>query len=300
MSDASSRLEARAGPTNERLDPWIAAFVSALLHLLALLALLYASTPTVTTPQGAAGGSRVKVDFVGETRQPATQGPPSPPPTRTPQPVPAPPAASPVQSTLVDQSDNPVPPNAATASDGPAPTPALQPMERPSVSPPQRSEATDAATQRQARAPAASPPATTRRPRVWGQPPGLVQEDTAPVNTGLSRSPAVGRSRGNEASSADASLEVGGYQVHYQLVSEARLRTWRDAGMTELFMPLPGTTRYMVCPLETALKRESGPCRLLDPDSPQLKAIGDAREVIAMQQVYRRGELVWRGPGPYR
>ncbi|WP_407353514.1 hypothetical protein [Luteimonas sp. R10] len=27
---------------------------------------------------------------------------------------------------------------------------------------------------------------------------------------------------------------------------------------------------------------------------------GDAREVITVQQVYRRGELVWRGPRPYR
>ncbi|HZH45417.1 MAG TPA: hypothetical protein VEY31_02165 [Roseococcus sp.] len=128
----------------------------------------------------------------------------------------------------------------------------------------------------------------------------MIEEDAAPMNAGPSSGPAVGRGRGNEASSADASLEVGGYQVYYQLVSEARLRTWRDAGMTELFMPLPGTTRYMVCPLETALRRGSGPCRLLDPDSPQLKTIGDAREAIAMQQVYRRGELVWRGPGPYR
>ncbi|HLM54393.1 MAG TPA: type II toxin-antitoxin system RelE/ParE family toxin, partial [Pseudoxanthomonas sp.] len=234
MSDASNRLEARAGPTHERLDPWIAAFVSALLHLLALLALLYASTPTVTTPQGAASGGRVEVDFVGETRQPATQGPPSPPPARTLRPVPAPPAASHVRSTLVERTDDPVPPNAPTASDGP--TPALQPMERPGVSPPQPSEATDAATQRQARAPAANPPASTRRrPRVWGQPPGMIEEDADPVNAGPSRSPAPGRGRGDEASSADASLEAGDYQVHYQLVSEARLRTWRDAGMTELF-----------------------------------------------------------------
>jgi hypothetical protein len=43
-----------------------------------------------------------------------------------------------------------------------------------------------------------------------------------------------------------------------------------------------------------------GPCRLLEPDDPELANIGDAREVINMQQVYRQGELVWRGPGPYK
>lgn len=95
-------------------------------------------------------------------------------------------------------------------------------------------------------------------------------------------------------------MEVGSYQVYYDLRSEPRLRAWREQGMTELFLPLPGTQRYMVCPLETALRRESGPCRLLEPDSPELEKIGDAREVIDMQKVYRRGELVWSGPGPYR
>ena len=43
-----------------------------------------------------------------------------------------------------------------------------------------------------------------------------------------------------------------------------------------------------------------GPCRLLEPDSPELAKIGDAREVINMQKVYRLGEEVWSGPGPYR
>ncbi len=128
----------------------------------------------------------------------------------------------------------------------------------------------------------------------------MLQENLAPVNAGLARRPTIERGRGNGASSADASMEVGGYQVYYDLLSETRLRAWRDQGMTELFIPLPGIRQYMVCPLETALRRESGPCRLLEPDSPELDAIGDAREAIIMQQVYRQGELVWRGPGPYR
>ena len=56
----------------------------------------------------------------------------------------------------------------------------------------------------------------------------------------------------------------------------------------------------MVCPLEIARRRESGACRLLDPDDPEMSGIGDAREVISMHRVYRRGELVWRGPRAYR
>jgi hypothetical protein len=54
----------------------------------------------------------------------------------------------------------------------------------------------------------------------------------------------------------------------------------------------------MVCPLEVALRRGSSECRMVDPDSPQLKVIGDARDVINIQRVYHLGEMVWSGPGP--
>ena len=301
MSDAATRGQTRTASTHERRDRWIASLVSALLHVLALLALLYAAALPVTTPPGAESGSRMRVDFIGESRDPATPGPPSPAPTRAPHPRQSPVASSPVQSTLVEQSDDPVPPAAPTAADGRAPAPTLPATEPPSVSPPQPAAAADEDARRQVRAPAANPPASTqRRPRVWGQPPGLLREDRAPVNAGWARSPTVGHGRGNQASSSDSNLEAGGYQVYYQLLSEERLRGWRDRGITEVFLPLPGTTRYLVCPLETALRRESGPCRLLPPDSPELGNIGDAREVISMQQVFRRGEALWRGPGPYR
>jgi hypothetical protein len=56
----------------------------------------------------------------------------------------------------------------------------------------------------------------------------------------------------------------------------------------------------MVCPLEIALNRDSGECRLVEPDAPEMAAIGDARDVVLMMRVYRLGEVVWRGPGPYR
>lgn len=271
MSKASSRAQARAPSPLERSQHWIAVLSSALLHLLFLLLAMWSASMMVTPPQGANAdaGSRMAVRFIGQTPPPAG-------PAAVSKPVAKPPASSPVQSTPVPRADNPVPP-----------------------------EGPDDAAQDQGQAPAAATSASStpplRRSHIWGQPPGMLQEDLAPVNAGLSRSPAIERRRGNNTvASAEPSMEVGGYQVYYDLLSEARLRTWRDQGMTEIFLLLPGTRRYMVCPLETALKRESGPCRLLEPDSPELATIGDAREAINMQRVYRQGELVWRGPGPYR
>ena len=270
MSKASSKADARAEALIERLQHWIAALSSALLHLLFLLLAMWSSRITVTTPQGADAGSRMAVDFIGVTPPPVSAAPASKPTAK--------PATSRIQSTLVTRADDPVPP----------------------VVP-------DDAAQDHAEAPAETPPAAPTTPtppqrhsHIWGQPPGLLPEDVAPENAGLARNPALARGRGNASTAGEPSLEVGGYQVYYDLRSETRLRAWRDQGMTEIFLPLPGTRRYMVCPLETALRRDAGPCRLLNPDSPELEAIGDARQVINMQQVYRRGELVWRGPGPYK
>ena len=285
MSKASSRAEARAESRIERLQHWTAVLASALLHLLLLLLAMSSSPITVTAPQGSAAGSRMAVDFIGAT---------PPQPVRTPpvdtaaasKPAAKSPPASRVQSTPVPRADDPLPPNAvAKLPELPTPVPPDTPDD----------------AEGQAQAPAAPPPPTPqRRSHVWGQPPGMLQENLAPENAGLARSPAIERGRRNDASAGEASVEVGGYQVYYDLRSETRLRAWRDQGMKEIFLLLPGTRRYMVCPLETALRRESGACRLLAPDAPELKLIGDAREVIDMKQVYRLGELVWNGPGPYR
>ncbi|MFT3761939.1 MAG: type II toxin-antitoxin system RelE/ParE family toxin [Pseudoxanthomonas sp.] len=285
MSKASIRTGAGARPWNERLDPWFAALASALLHLLMLLALLHASVPVVATSQGAAAGGRTKVDFIGEARQPEqiAQPVPSPPMPRPSKPVRKLRSASPVRSTLVEHADNPLPPDTAATTDTPA-------MDLPAPAP------------REARASAASPPAPAqRRPETWtGRPPGLIEEDIADNDRGLARSPIDNRGSRRDPAAGDHSLEVGGYLVYYDLRNETRLRAWMDKGMKELSLPLPGTQYYMVCPLQVALDRGSGKCRLLAPDSPELKDIGDAREVINMLQVYRRGEPVWRGPGPYR
>jgi hypothetical protein len=260
-----------------------------LLHLLMLLLLLYASKPIVTTSQSAAGGSRVRVDFIGEPRQSEQpiQTPQNPPPKQAPVPRPA---ASRVQSTLVEHADNPVPPDAP-----PLPDPVPRPSEPPS-SPP------DDPAPSQAQKPASGPPPSSRRrPETWtGRPPGLIEDDVAPENAGVANSPAIRNGRGRDVTAAGPSMELGGYLVYYEVLSEAKLRTWADQGMKELFIPLPGTRYYMVCSLEIALKHGSGKCRALDPESPEMQAIGDAREAVIMVRVYKQGELVWRGPGPYK
>ncbi|WP_068830273.1 plasmid stabilization protein ParE, partial [Xanthomonas cerealis] len=183
MSNASHRAAPRATSWVERLDPWIAAIVSAVLHLLMLLLLLLADPPTMNTPQGAASGGRTKVDFIGATRQPVppVKTPLSPQPKHKPAPVKARPATSPVQSTLVAQADDPVPPPdpvaAASAPALPAPTPAEQPA------PPQP----DPAAQQQTQA-AASEPEPTRRRETWtGRPPGAIDQDLGPNEAGLVR-----------------------------------------------------------------------------------------------------------------
>ncbi|MGH8060674.1 MAG: type II toxin-antitoxin system RelE/ParE family toxin [Pseudoxanthomonas sp.] len=284
MSKASSEADTRVESWLERWQHWIAAIISVLLHLLFLFLMLLSSRINVTPPQGTAGGSRMVVDFIGATPPQPRRTTPAKPAAR--KPAAKRPAASRVQSTLVTQADHPLPPDAdALAEEVPTPMP----------------DDADDAAQDQAQAPAAAPPPTPQRyPHTWGQPPGMLPEDLAPENAGLARSSSTDRGRRNDASNAAPSMEVGGYQVYYDQRSETRLRAWRDQGMTEIFLPLPGTRRYMVCRLETALKRESGPCRLLEPDSPELKNIGDAREGINMQKVYRQGEEVWSGPGPYR
>ena len=108
------------------------------------------------------------------------------------------------------------------------------------------------------------------------------------------------RGRSNNAAPVGTNRGVDGFHVYYDLADENHLRDWRKQGITELFLPLPGTRRLMVCPLEVALRRGSGECRMVEMDSPELKFIGDAREVIDIQQVYHLGDKVWSGPGAYR
>ena len=283
MSDAATR-HGRAETRAERLQPWIAAASSALLHALFLFLLLHASTITLSSPQGASSGGRVKVDFIGQPRQDSPR-PPVPPTgtqARNERPKPRKPVrpvtvTSPTQAALVTRADNPLPPDekpqppAEDAAGQPRPTPA----------------------------PASASAPDAYRSAHWGQPPGLLARETAPVNRGANHGaasydvavPGVG---------GQSTMQAGGHQIYYDLLREAQLRGWRDGGMTELSFPLPGLRQLMVCPLQIVLKRGSGGCRLVEPDDPGLAAIGDAREVVIVMRVYRRGELVWRGPGVYK
>ena len=275
MSKAPRRTGSGPPDPTERRRTWTAALVTALLHGLLVLLVLLSPPITVTPPQeGGAAGSSLQVTYIDETLRPPSPAPvPSPRKEQTrKRPAPAPPASR-VQATPVEQADD---------------SRALQVVDIPASSPepaPPPSDEPEQAPQRPAQA--------------WGQPPGMLREDLAPVNAGPARSRGTNRGRRNAASSG-TSLEVGGYQVYYDLLDETRLRAWHDQGMTELFLPLPGTRRLMVCPLEIALHRDSGACRMVEPDDSQLEAIGDARDVITMQRVYRLGEVLWRGPGAYR
>lgn len=254
------------------------------MHLLLLLLVLWMPPITMAPPQDGAAGGAIAVTFIDDTQDP-------PPPAREPtvrkaparKPAKAAPPAERIRTTRVARAAEPVPPDTADQADhsNPRVVELAAPPEAPATPP------------------AGAPSQARQRPPTWGQPPGMMPDNPHPVAAGPARGRA-GRTRGNDTPSSGTSMEVGGYQVYYDLLDETRLRAWRDQGMTELFLPLPGTRRYMVCPLDIALRRDSGECRLVEPDSPELAAIGDARDVIVMQRVYRLGEVLWRGPGAYR
>ncbi|SEM21730.1 hypothetical protein SAMN05428989_3393 [Pseudoxanthomonas sp. GM95] len=297
MSSASTPAAGRANSKTERFQSWIAALLSALLHVLLFYILMHASLPVITAPQGGAAGGRIRMEFLGATTDPATDAPPSPPPTRS-QTPPTPkrpkqptvqkkPAAPRVQTTLVQHAADPVP-------DDTDPIPTTTAAD--SWSMPTRSQRPPQPTQ----TPENPPPPSPNRSATWGRPPGSLAQDTAPDDMGLGSAPAPSRGNRNDMNTAGSSLELGGYQVYYDTTTEAKVRAWMAQGMKEFAIPLPGTRYYMACSLDIALRRGSGKCRALDPDSPEAKSIGDAREIINMSAVYKQGELMWKGPGPYR
>ena len=283
MSDTSTLPGPSPDPPIERRLPWISALLSVLLHALLLLVLLSAKPPVVTPPQGASSAGRVKVDFIGEPAQQEQPAPVSPRPTP-------------------EQAPRPT----SKAMERERVEPRKPVMEARFVEPPaepdpgqQESQQQPADSQTQASA-SSSPAPAQRRPETWtGRPPGLLEEDVAD-DDGRGRAAVNRDGVHNDMAAGEPSMEVGGYQIVYDLLAEQRLRDWMDKGMKELSIPLPGTRFRMVCPAEVALRRESSKCRLLDPTDPEMQAIGDARQVITVMYVYRRGELVWRGPGPYR
>lgn len=272
MSQALRRAEFAGGDRTERWHSRIGMVTTVLLHALLLLLVLLAPPITTQSPSGGDPGSSLQATYIDPSLQIPSPAPPAVPKPPSPTPRKPAPAATRLQATPVDKADDP----ALEVVDIPAPP----------ASPPPAPDAPDRAAERPA--------------HRWGQPPGMLPQGAAPENAGPSRSRAVTRGRRNDATASGAGLEVGGYQVYYDLLDETRLRQWRDQGMTELFLPLPGTRQLMVCPLETALRRDSGQCRLVEPDDPGLAAIGDARDVITMQRIYRLGDMLWSGPGAYR
>lgn len=284
MSAARQWRPAARSAGGDRRDAGVAALGSALLHLGAMWWAMTATPPIVTAdPQGASGGSPLVVTYVGLAPPQVTDSS-TPAPAMTPDATPEP----------ADQPARPTPTRLRT-------TPGTR-ADVPPPAPPSAAASAPARGAAGASIPAA--PATTDTPRdprhVWGQPPGLGTDAQAPVHAGQAAGPGTHQGTRPRASGSGPELEAGGYQVVYDLTSQTRLDAWAAQGVTEVFIPLPGTTRRMACPLEIARRRESGACRLVEPDDPALADMGDAREVMGFHQVYRRGTLLWRGPGAYR
>lgn len=283
MSD-SSRPATEVQPRIDRLQPWLAAAASALLHLLMLLVLMSARPPpVVTNPQGAASGGRIKVDFIGEPQ-------PGPPLPEVPNATPPAPARALDAQELVDPRRLLLPADPAPRPEPPQPQ--VQPRARPQPRP----------SPQVAQAPATPATAPRQRPpHPWnGRPPGMIEEDVAAFDDGRTGGFANNNGSRDQLDAGEPTMDVGGYQVVYELLGEQKLRDWIEQGLTEVAIPLPGTRHRMVCPAEVALRRGASKCRMLDPDSAEMIGIGDAREVITVRYVYHLGELVWRGPGPYR
>ncbi len=256
------------------MQRWTAALLTALLHALLVL-LVMPPPPAITSPpSGGADGGGIDVTLIDRSLappppepQPPGRKPPARKKPRAPRPIARPP------STPV------VPPAAATP-----PAPAYEPDDWtvPPAPAPRDSEEVDFPTQ------------------AWGQPPDARSDDAARANAALAAKLGRRGARTDTPAPVGPNIGVDGFHVYYELINETRLREWRARGMTELFLPLPGTRRLMVCPLEVALRRGSSPCRMVEMDSPELKSIGDAREAISIKRVYQLGDLLWSGPGPYR
>ncbi|MEI2794050.1 type II toxin-antitoxin system RelE/ParE family toxin [Pseudoxanthomonas sp. F11] len=284
MSEASHRAPTGTERVTDSHLRLIASLASLLVHVLFVLALLYSSRMELAqTESSSRGGARVKVDFLGDSPQDDAQ-PPVPPtgatlPRKRPKPLKplvTTPVTSPVDTTRVTEAENPVAPDEAQPHP-PASQQAIAPYQN---------------------RPPSSPPAW-RRSAQWGQPPGMLARDTAPDNYG----PTVGTGQhqgNNQGNAATPSMEVDGHQIYYDLRNELKVADWQAQGMKDVFFPLPGRRELMVCALEIVATRGSGGCRLVQPDDPVLADIGDARDVVNVMRIYRRGELIWRGPGAYR
>src|SRR5688500_6056887 len=201
MSKVSHRANAGARGRAERLQTWTAALLTALLHALLLLLVMWSAPITMTTPQGAAAGSALQVTYIDESLRPPPAAPAPSERTAASRAAPKPsPAATRLQTTPVAQADDRVTRDVAATSDSATTSPTQDAGAPPSP-------------------PGVPDQSARRRDPMWGQPPGMLPEGIAPANAGPANTPAVVRGRRNDASSAEPTMEVGGYQVYYDLVS---------------------------------------------------------------------------------
>ena len=282
MSRTSHRAIHGPRDRTDRVHRALAALVSVLLHALLLVVMMRDPPITMATQQAEAGSSGMSVTLLDQTLPPSPAEPVPPVHKRARPKKPAAPRAI--------KRPPPIPVEQATV---PMPAEVADTTDTSNVSPDTAPEPTDAPR---------DTAKVTRPAHIWGQPPGMAAPDAnAIASAALAAKLGSNRGRSDTAPPpVGPEMGVDGFQVYYDLANETRLRAWREQGMTELFLPMPGSLRLMVCPLEVALRRGSSACRMVDRDSPQLKVIGDARDVINIQQVYHLGDRVWSGSGPYR
>ena len=283
MTGTAFHPSGNTGAFLDRWQSWIGALSSVLLHVLFLLILLHAAKSKLAPPSGGGmGGARVKMEFIGQPRQ-GEKRPPAPavdtPPAEEPQRPRPPKRVSPVQASRTAKADTPV------SSDEKRPSPP---------------DSDDTAGRQSRTRPPAGDPAARRSTDPAGQAPGLLARETASTNNGYERGESRSEVPGPPAPGQEPRMSVDGHQIYYDVRSESRMLEWQAQGMTEASFPLPGRRELMVCALEILVRRGSGGCRLVQPDDPELPKIGDARKAVNVVRVYRRGELIWSGPGFYR
>ncbi len=121
-----------------------------------------------------------------------------------------------------------------------------------------------------------------RRSARWGQPTGMLAQDTAPTTPAHRR--CGGSQRYHSAKAAGPSMDVDGHQIYYDLRNELRLREWQASGMTEIYFPCPAARTDGV----RAGDRRPPRLRQLPPDAtgrPRPDNIGDARNVVNVMSV---------------
>src|SRR5690606_40525808 len=117
------------------------------------------------------------------------------------------------------------------------------PREKKPPRPPVESEPSPQASSR----PARQASAPSQSPHPWnGRPPGLLEEEVAPFDDGRSGGMANNNGSRDQVGQSEPGIDVGGYQVDIDVIRAQNRRDRRDAGMTEVAIPLPGDRKSVV------------------------------------------------------